>query len=138
MQERIETRGVGGLPEQGITGEYRSEPLLPQHSALTPMSGGLRYNIVHVPVHEILVIKGDAIMGAGKNWGNLVRTVRSRLGLTQEQVASRLGVTFASVNRWENQRVTPSRLARRQIEGLLRSMASDGEDLLRDYFEQGS
>ncbi len=76
-------------------------------------------------------------MSTGKDWGNLVRTVRSRLGLTQEQFASRLGVTFASVNRWESGRVTPSRLARMQIEDLLRELAADGEDLLKVYFGQG-
>lgn len=73
-------------------------------------------------------------MSNTKDWGDLVRTARSRLGLTQEQFAARLGVTFASVNRWENGHVTPSRLALRQIEDLVRSMAADGEDLAREYF----
>ena len=75
-------------------------------------------------------------MSSGKDWATLVRTVRARLGLTQEQFASRLGVTFASVNRWESGRVTPSRLARMQIEDLLRELADDGKDLLRDFFDQ--
>ena len=73
-------------------------------------------------------------MSSSKDWGDLVRKLRDRLGLTQEQFASRLGVTFASVNRWENGHVTPSRLALRQIEDLVRSMAADGDDLAREYF----
>ncbi|MBT4822682.1 MAG: helix-turn-helix transcriptional regulator [Lentisphaerae bacterium] len=73
-------------------------------------------------------------MSSSKDWGDLVRTLRDRLGLTQEQFASRLGVTFASVNRWENGHVTPSRLALRQIEDLARSMAAEGEDLAQEYF----
>jgi putative transcriptional regulator len=76
-------------------------------------------------------------MGNSKDWGDLVRTARTRLGATQEQFAARLGVTFASVNRWENGHVTPSRLALRQIQDLLRSMAADGEDLLQKFFGQG-
>lgn len=75
-------------------------------------------------------------MDKRNDWGELVRTARNRLGLTQEQFAARLGVTFASVNRWENGRVTPSRLALRQIENLVRSMAAEGQDLAQDYFDQ--
>ncbi len=76
-------------------------------------------------------------MSNSKDWSCLVRTIRSRIGLTQEQLAAKLGVTFGSVNRWENGHVTPSRLALRQIEDLLRSMGTDGEDLLRDFFGEG-
>ena len=35
------------------------------------------------------------------NIGAVIRTNRKRLGLTQEQVASRLGVTAPAVNKWE-------------------------------------
>jgi transcriptional regulator with XRE-family HTH domain len=35
-------------------------------------------------------------------------TIRSRLGLTQEQMAHLLGVSFASVNRWEAGHSSPS------------------------------
>lgn len=58
-------------------------------------------------------------MSTVKDWGVLIRATRTELGLTQEQLASKLGVTFASVNRWENGRVTPSRLALKQIEMLI-------------------
>ncbi len=52
----------------------------------------------------------------GRDYAALVKTLRQRLGLTQEQFAHRLGVTFASVNRWENGQVKPSPLARRRLE----------------------
>ena len=48
----------------------------------------------------------------------LVRELRRRLGLTQEEFAARLGVTFPTVNRWENRRAKPSRMAIKLIEGL--------------------
>jgi putative transcriptional regulator len=37
----------------------------------------------------------------------LVRSLRGRLGLTQEQFAAEVGVTFSTVNQWENGRRRP-------------------------------
>ena len=66
--------------------------------------------------------------------GNLIRELRNRLGLTQEKMAARLGVTFPTINRWENDRAKPSPLALKQIEGLLVGLGSNGRDLLTKYF----
>ena len=40
------------------------------------------------------------------------------------------GVTFPTINRWENGRARPSPLAMQKIEELLRSMGDRGSDLL--------
>lgn len=48
----------------------------------------------------------------------LVKSIRERLGVTQEKLAAQLGVTFSSVNRWENGHRKPSPLAMRSIEEL--------------------
>lgn len=64
----------------------------------------------------------------------LIRTIRKRLGITQEKFAARLGVTFTSVNRWENGRTRPSPLALRQIEDIVKSMGDNGKDLLQEFF----
>ena len=46
-----------------------------------------------------------------------VRDLRERLELTQVQMAERIGVSFATVNRWENGKSTPTSLAwRRMVE----------------------
>ena len=45
-----------------------------------------------------------------------IRELRSKLGLTQEQFAAKVGVTFSTVNRWESGKSKPSPLAMRQIE----------------------
>ncbi len=37
----------------------------------------------------------------------LVKGLRRRLGLTQAQFAQRLGVTYSTVNHWENGKRTP-------------------------------
>ena len=49
----------------------------------------------------------------------LVRDLRAKLGLTQEQFAAKVGVTWSTVSRWENGRGTPSPLATRRITELL-------------------
>jgi len=66
----------------------------------------------------------------------LVRELRKRTGLTQEKFAAKLGVTFPTINRWENGRSKPSPLALKQIEELLRTMGDRGSDLLGELIRQ--
>jgi putative transcriptional regulator len=42
----------------------------------------------------------------------LVRALRRELKMTQEEFAHELGITVGTVNRWENGRFRPSKLAR--------------------------
>ncbi|MBD2730265.1 helix-turn-helix transcriptional regulator [Nostoc sp. FACHB-892] len=55
--------------------------------------------------------------------GQLIRDLRLAFGLTQEQFAATLGVTFTTINRWENGRSKPSPLAMGRIEEMLKKMA---------------
>ncbi len=64
----------------------------------------------------------------------LVRELREITGLTQEKFAAKLGVTFPTINRWENDRAKPSPLALEKIESLLRSLGDKGEALHKTYF----
>ena len=66
----------------------------------------------------------------------LVRGLRERTGLTQEKFAAKLGVTFPTINRWENRRAKPSPLGLKQIEDLLRGLGDKGRDLFDEYFGQ--
>ncbi len=68
-----------------------------------------------------------------KDLGRLVRALRERLDLTQERFAAKLGVTFTSVNRWENDRARPSPLAIRQIEQLVNDLGENGNDLREEF-----
>lgn len=52
------------------------------------------------------------------DFGARVKELRERLHLTQEAMAEALGVSFATVNRWENGWTAPSQLALRQIDAL--------------------
>lgn len=74
-------------------------------------------------------------MNAQADIPRLVREIRKRTGLTQEKFAAKLGVTFPTINRWENDRAKPSPLAMQRIEELLRSMGDNGADLLKRYLE---
>jgi len=47
-----------------------------------------------------------------------IKKLRKSLGLSQEAMAGRLSVSFASVNRWENGQTAPSKLAKVQIDAL--------------------
>ena len=42
-----------------------------------------------------------------------VKFVRIKLNLSQEDLARELGVSFATINRWENGSYNPSRLAKK-------------------------
>ena len=50
----------------------------------------------------------------------VLKKVRKSLDLTQEQLAQRLGVSFATVNEWENGKRKPSPLAKAAIEQFLK------------------
>jgi DNA-binding transcriptional regulator YiaG len=67
---------------------------------------------------------------------NLVRETRQRLELSQAKFAAKLGVSFQSINRWENGRTKPLPIALKQIEQLLHQMGEAGQDLLVKYFSE--
>jgi transcriptional regulator with XRE-family HTH domain len=51
---------------------------------------------------------------------NLLRELRQRLGgLSQEELARRAGVSWSTINRWENGKGIPSPLAREKLAVLL-------------------
>jgi DNA-binding transcriptional regulator YiaG len=62
--------------------------------------------------------KRGETMQDGEVTGAEIRDLRKRLGLTQEEFAHAVAVTFSTVNRWENGHAKPSKLARRAIEAL--------------------
>jgi putative transcriptional regulator len=61
----------------------------------------------------------------------LVRELRDTMQLSQEKFADALGMTFATINRWENGHATPSPLALRQIATLLHHLAQSPDETLR-------
>jgi putative transcriptional regulator len=53
-----------------------------------------------------------------KDISEMIRKRRIALGLTQEKFAAKVGVTFSTVNRWENNKTKPSPLALQKIKEL--------------------
>jgi len=60
-----------------------------------------------------------------KDISQLIRELRARLSLTQEKFAAKLGVTFSTINRWENARACPSPLALQRLENLARELGDE-------------
>ncbi|HUV57001.1 MAG TPA: helix-turn-helix domain-containing protein [Dehalococcoidales bacterium] len=56
-----------------------------------------------------------------------IKAIRVRLNLTQEQLAQRIGVSWATVARWERGAGKPSPLAQKAIENLLKETTEGGE-----------
>lgn len=61
-----------------------------------------------------------------RDYPALVKEIRRQLALSQEDLARELGVSFATVNRWENSQAKPSRLARVQLDAFCARMTGAG------------
>ena len=64
---------------------------------------------------------------APENFAETVKGVRQQLGLSQEELAHELGVSFSTINRWENSKTAPFKLARRQFEAFCKRMSGQGK-----------
>jgi len=49
------------------------------------------------------------------DYAQRIKVLRAKLGFTQQRLAERLGVSFATVNRWENGQTKPSQLSWSQL-----------------------
>ena len=57
-----------------------------------------------------------------QSWENIadqLKTLRQQYEWSQEDLARMLGVSFSTVNRWENGKSKPSRLAQKEISALI-------------------
>jgi DNA-binding XRE family transcriptional regulator len=62
----------------------------------------------------------------------LIKELRVQLDLSQEDFAREIGVSYATVNRWENGRFLPSKMALRMVELYCDRMIELGRLLLPD------
>src|SRR6266849_2713912 len=60
---------------------------------------------------------------------DLIRELRTRLGLSQEKLAAQLRVSFPTVNRWEKGKNQPDAAVRHSIGQLIQSLGPDFKDL---------
>lgn len=45
----------------------------------------------------------------------ILKLIRKELNISQEQLARELNISYTTINRWENSRRTPSRLAKMRL-----------------------
>jgi len=64
--------------------------------------------------------------------GDLIKALRLELNLSQEKFARELGVSFISLNRWENHKTMPSHLARQMINLHLEKLGDKGSKLIKN------
>ena len=58
-----------------------------------------------------------------------VKTVREQLGISQKKLGEILGVSFATINRWENSKNAPSQLAQNSFYDFCENNFINTEDL---------
>ncbi len=63
----------------------------------------------------------------GQSFPARVKEIRRQLGISQEGLAHELGVSFATINRWENGKTTPFKLAKRQFDRFCSEKVRRGE-----------
>lgn len=61
---------------------------------------------------------------------DLIKAIRAAVNMNQEQFASALGTTALSINRWENGKTLPNRMAQTQIYNFCRERAIDVAELI--------
>jgi len=66
------------------------------------------------------------MVSKANNYASLVKEIRRQLGLSQEDLARELPVSFATVNRWENGQAKPSKLAKAQLHAFCSKQVGEG------------
>ena len=68
-----------------------------------------------------------AMIHEPENFPGTLNEVRRQLALSPEELAHALGVSFATVNRWENGKTVPSKLAMRQFTAFCAGQTRSGK-----------
>ena len=61
------------------------------------------------------------------SYPSFLKTLREQLSLSQEDLAREIGVSFATVNRWENGQTKPSKLAKANLNAFCAEMVKQGK-----------
>jgi len=75
---------------------------------------------------ELMELEEELMKPRNPDYPSLVKEVRRQLALSQEDLARELGVSYATVNRWENSQAKPSKLARAQLDAFCDRMSKEG------------
>ena len=69
---------------------------------------------------------------------DLIKKIRSHINMNQTELAEKLNVTFATVNRWENGRAVPNKLAQDKIYDLCKEHNVPVYDIVLEKIENAS
>lgn len=64
-----------------------------------------------------------------KNYGKALIELRLKLDISQTEMANLLGVSYPSVNRWENNKAIPVKIARVRIEKMCKENGVEIEEV---------
>jgi len=73
------------------------------------------------------VYKEKAMTKSASDFSIIVKGVRRQLGLSQEALAHELRVSCATINRWENGKTAPFKLAREKFNSFCQKMIQEGK-----------
>lgn len=76
-----------------------------------------------------MLYNDNDIMESAIMFSEQVKHVRKILDFSQDKLAQTLGVSFATINRWENSKNTPSKLAQKSFYDFCESNFIDVEEL---------
>ncbi len=68
--------------------------------------------------------------------GTLIHELRQLTKLTQVQLAKVLGVSYETINRWENGHIQPSPLALKQIQSFVNELSMSSSQAVQDRSKQ--
>jgi DNA-binding XRE family transcriptional regulator len=71
-----------------------------------PSNNSCKNKLLRVIANVIIITEGTNM-----DFASQVKQVRNELGISQEDLARELHVSFATVNRWENNKTKPSKMA---------------------------
>lgn len=60
----------------------------------------------------------------------LIKAIRNHAGLSQQELGDKLGVTFATINRWENAKAVPNKMAQMKLYDFCKEMNIPVYDML--------
>lgn len=63
------------------------------------------------------------------NWPKIIKTIREKTFITQSELAEKIDVSFASVNRWEQGHHEPTMKAKRKLALICHEIGIDMEAL---------
>lgn len=84
-----------------------------------------------MPLNLVPVLHCSSLPRYQPEIGCFIRELRQVMGYTQEQFSTLVGVSFSTLNRWENGRMQPSPLAIKQVDSVVEQLSCASDPTLQ-------